>query len=288
VIKQTEFQNSVFIYLAIVSVAELIGFGYTNSEGHMAESLQLMPLDITKFDPSGQEYIESKSITEDHVACHGDSGGPLIVYYTVFNPSTKRNTTVPYVLGDLTRIFGARDISPDHLTCPIAIEANKHSTSSSENTVTEVFTNVASFLDWVSSVSGISQENLSNPFYTPPHPPCENCRYKNKSDSTGKAVSQGDNGAGYYDDDDDDEVDEADFKKGRPQWRIGVATEDNGLLDTDESQHFWIGPIAKDFLSPDGPEESSAPTITIFIIPYTHIYILLWTLLLLFSSYIHY
>lgn len=258
----------------------MVGFGYTNREGHLAETLQLIPLDITKFNPNGQEYIESRSMTEDHVACHGDSGGPLIVYHTVFNPSTKKNTTVPFVLGDLTRIFGARDVSPDHLTCPVAIETKKHSSNSSDNTVTEVFTNVASSLDWVASVSGISQEDLSNPFYTPPHPPCENCRYKNNPNSTDKGISQGDNGSGFYDDDDDDEVDEADSNRGHPRWCIGVVTDEYGLLDTEESQHFWVGSIVRNFLSP----ESLASTNTVHTTSYTHIY----TLLLLLLSYIHY
>lgn len=260
------------------SVAELVGFGYTNKEGHLAESLQLIPLDITKFNPKGNDYIESRSMIEDHVACHGDSGGPLIVHRTVFNPRTRENTMVPFVLGDLTRIFGARDISPDDLTCPIALETSKHSTNSSTNTVIEVFTNVASFLDWVSSLSGISKENLSDPFYTPPHPPCENCRYKNKPNRNGGSISYGDNGAGFYDDDDDDEVDDADIIREHPQWRIGVVIEENGLLDTEESEHFWIGRIATDFLSTAKSEA------TVHIALYTYLYVLL----LLSLSYIHY
>ncbi|KAL7319010.1 hypothetical protein PS15m_002185 [Mucor circinelloides] len=248
--------------LSLPSKAELVGFGYSDFEGHLAQTLQLLPLEITKFDPKSTDYIESRSDTENRVACHGDSGGPLIVYHPVHNPTTNRTVNVPFVLGDLTRIFGARDAKPDQLTCPVAL--NTH-TNGTQNTVIEVFTNAAGLLDWISSVSGISREDLSNPFYKPPHPPCKNCRIdavgKGKT-NTSKSNNNDNNDDSFYDADDDDELDDdmdnINDVKQHPLWRIGVVADENGLLNTEEAEHFWIGSMVKNFLLKTDTEESTA------------------------------
>ncbi|GAN03958.1 hypothetical protein MAM1_0052c03414 [Mucor ambiguus] len=244
--------------LPLPSKAELVGFGYSDMKGHLADTLQLLPLDITKFDPNSTDYVESRSDTEDRVACHGDSGGPLIVYHPVRNPATNRTVNVPFVLGDLTRIFGARDAKSDQLTCPVAL--NNH-VNGAQNTVIEVFTNAAGLLDWISSISGISKEDLSNPFYSPPHPPCKNCRINAVGKGKTNTSESNDNDS-FYDADDDDEVDDDtetmhDAHK-HPPWRIGVVADENGLLDTEESQHFWIGSMVKNFLLKTDSEESTA------------------------------
>jgi len=248
--------------LSLPSKAELVGFGYSDLEGHLAQTLQLLPLEITKFDPKSTDYIESRSDTENRVACHGDSGGPLIVYHPVHNPSTNRTVNVPFVLGDLTRIFGARDAKPDQLTCPVAL--NTH-TNGAQNTVIEVFTNAAGLLDWISSVSGISREDLSNPFYTPPHPPCKNCRIdamgKGKT-NTSKSNNNDTIDDSFYDADDDDELDDdmgnLNDVNQHPLWRIGVVADENGLLNTEEAEHFWIGSMVKNFLLKTDTQESTA------------------------------
>ncbi|KAI8082654.1 trypsin-like cysteine/serine peptidase domain-containing protein [Gilbertella persicaria] len=147
--------------------AEMIGFGYTDIEGQLAQDLQTLPLDITKFDSVGKEYLESRSSTEPHIACHGDSGGPLVVYYPTVNPQTNETSDMPYVLGDLTRIFGARDVSPDILTCPVSIASALHD-DSTQNTVSQVFTNSIALIDWISNVTEIAVEDLRDPFYEPP------------------------------------------------------------------------------------------------------------------------
>ncbi|CEP09234.1 hypothetical protein [Parasitella parasitica] len=257
-IKRVPFWSS-SMSLSLPSKAELIGFGYSDLEGNLAQTLQLLPLEITKFDPQSADYIESRSDTENHVACHGDSGGPLIVYRPVVNPATNHTINVPYVLGDLTRIFGARDAKPDQLTCPIALSSH---VEGEQNTVIEVFTNVAGLLDWISSVSGISKDDLSNPFYIPPHPPCRNCRYKAIGKGKNSTSKPNKNDDSFYNDDDDDEVDDdADgFNNANqnPLWRIGVVADEKGLLDTEEAQHFWIGSLLKNFLIKSGSEESVA------------------------------
>ncbi|KAI8639079.1 hypothetical protein BD408DRAFT_421932 [Parasitella parasitica] len=251
---------SPFMPLSLPSKAELIGFGYSDLEGNLAQTLQLLPLEITKFDPQSVDYIESRSDTENHVACHGDSGGPLIVYQSVINPATNHTINVPYVLGDLTRIFGARDAKPDQLTCPIPLSAH---VDGEQNTVVEIFTNAAGLLDWISSVSGISKDDLSNPFYTPPHPPCRNCRFKAIGKGKNNTSKADNNDDSFYNADDDDEVDDDDGDglsnaKQNPRWRIGVVADEKGLLDTEESQHFWIGSLVKNFLLKSGSEESVA------------------------------
>jgi secreted trypsin-like serine protease len=262
--------------LSLPSKAELVGFGYSDLEGNLAQTLQLLPLDITKFNPNSTEHIESRSETENQVACHGDSGGPLIVYHPVLNPSTNDTINVPYVLGDLTRIFGARDARPDQLTCPIALKSH---TIGSKNTVVEVFTNAAGLLDWISSVSGISKEDLSNPFYTPPHPPCKNCHYKTIDKDKTNSHNTNDNNASYYDADDDDEVDDgsetSNETKQNPLWRISVVTDENGLLDTEDSQHFWIGSMVKNFLPKSGSEESIAVVLYHTSCPYSTLFMTL-------------
>lgn len=257
-IKRAPFWSS-SMSLSLPNKAELVGFGYSDLEGNLAQTLQLLPLEITKFDPNSTNYIESRSETENQVACHGDSGGPLIVYYPVRNPSTNHTVNVPYVLGDLTRIFGARDARTDQPTCPVALSSH---TNGSKNTVIEVFTNAAGLLDWISSVSGISKEDLSNPFYTPPHPPCKNCHYQAVGNDKTESSNTNDNNDNYYAADDDDEVDDdSETSNGvnqNPLWRIGVVTDENGLLDTEEAQRFWIGSMVKNFLLKSDSEESIA------------------------------
>ncbi|KAI8987350.1 trypsin-like cysteine/serine peptidase domain-containing protein, partial [Mycotypha africana] len=149
---------------------EMVGFGYVDSEGQLAKTLQFLPLEVTRFD--AYNYIEARSDTETVVACHGDSGGPLIVPQSIQNPYTNGTVTVPFVMGTLTRILGARDISPDKLTCPVPSDQSVTHSSAAQNTVVEAFTNAPSMLDWISSVSGISVANLTDPFYNLPALPC--------------------------------------------------------------------------------------------------------------------
>jgi hypothetical protein len=209
-------------------------------------------LDITRFNPNGLYNVEARSDTEEHIACHGDSGSPLVVYHTVENPSNRKNVSVPFVVGNLARIFGARDFSPAKLTCPIPHESANHAYNSTMNTVTESFCNTASMIDWVSASTGISVNDLTDPFYSPPHPPCVNCKKKTSSKGNG---SKGQNGDADSDDDDDeeedadeDDIDDTKTKNEQHQWHIGVAADENGLLDTSNTDHIWIGSMGHDFL----------------------------------------
>ncbi|KAI8364033.1 trypsin-like cysteine/serine peptidase domain-containing protein [Choanephora cucurbitarum] len=194
--------------------AELIGFGYTDLEGSLAQTLQMLPLDITKFDSTGDDLVESRSKTEPHIACHGDSGGPLIVYYPTFNTEKNETQEIQYVLGDLTRIFGARDASPEALTCPLAVHEDAHY-GSHLNTVSQVFTNAISLVDWIANVTSIGIQDLQDPFYKPP----------------------------YNEDEESSHAKDQEELQLHPPWQIGVVVDNNGLLDTKEAHHFWIGLI---------------------------------------------
>lgn len=250
-------------------IGELIGFGYTSLNQPEAKQLQRLQLDITRFNPNGFYNVEARSDTEEHIACHGDSGSPLVVYRTVENPTTKKNVTVPFVVGNLARIFGARDLSPTKLTCPIPLETKDHPFNSSLNTVTESFCNTASMIDWISSATSISVHDLTDPFYSPPHPPCVNCK-KNSKSKTSSSSSKGDQNENFDIDEDDDEEDEdededesrkdSEDDDRKNQWHIGVAADENGLLDTNHTNHMWIGGIGHDFLSQMGPDTSNAPS----------------------------
>lgn len=241
----------------------MIGFGYTSLNQPEAKQLQRLQLDITRFNPNGFYNVEARSDTEEHIACHGDSGSPLVVYHTVENPTTKKNVTVPFVVGNLARIFGARDFSPTKLTCPIPLETANHGFNSSLNTVTESFCNTASMIDWISSATGISVNDLTDPFYSPPHPPCVNCKKKSKSKNSGSS-SKDDPTLDSDEDDEEEDIDEDESKQSNEDedrmhlWHIGVAADENGLLDTNRSNHMWIGGIGHDFLSRMGPDTSNS------------------------------
>ncbi|KAI8072009.1 trypsin-like cysteine/serine peptidase domain-containing protein [Thamnidium elegans] len=202
---------------------ELIGFGFTGLEEIESRQLKRLQLDITKFEPTSN--VEARSDTEQHIACHGDSGSPLVVYDTVLDPVTHKNVTVPFVVGNLARIFGAHDESPTKLTCPIPHQINHHSLNSSQNTVYESFCNTATMLDWISDTTDIPVDSLSDPFYSPP---CTSCSKKDGADEEGKGT-----------------------------WHIGVHSN----LDPEDS-HLWIGGINQDFLIQAGPDASN--TLSLF------------------------
>ncbi|KAI9271160.1 trypsin-like cysteine/serine peptidase domain-containing protein [Helicostylum pulchrum] len=204
---------------------ELIGFGFTGLEEIESRQLKRLQLDITKFEPASN--VEARSDTEQHIACHGDSGSPLVVYDTVLDPISHKNVTVPFVVGNLARIFGAHDESPTKLTCPIPHQTDHHSLNSSQNTVYESFCNTATMLDWVSDTTHIPVDSLSDPFYSPP---CTSCSRK-----------------------DGNEEDE----EGNGTWHIGVHSNLNP-----EDSHLWIGGINQDFLIQAGPDASN--TLSLF------------------------
>ncbi|KAI9336657.1 trypsin-like cysteine/serine peptidase domain-containing protein [Pilaira anomala] len=213
---------------------ELIGFGYTGIDEIEARQLKRLQLDITKFNPTGSYNIEARSDTEQHIACHGDSGSPLVVYQSVIDPISQKNVTVPYVVGNLARIFGAHDESPTKLTCPIPHKISHHSTNSSQNTVYESFCNTATMLDWISDTTHIPVDSLSDPFYSPPCPGCS-------SNSTF-----------------DEEIEQA-KRNDTNTWHIGVSPEVEP--EGTEEEHLWIGAIDQDFLEQAGPDISNTSSL---------------------------
>jgi hypothetical protein len=192
------------------------------------QDMQKLKLNITRFMPKEPKMmVEARAEKEEMIACHGDSGSPLIVHKTVTVPDTNEKVAVPFVAGNLARIFGAYDQSPESLTCPLPF-VSSHSRNGSTNSVVESFCNTATMLDWISSVVGISTEDLADPFYIPP---CRNCRKIYRSGNP-HGTFKGD-GLSYndmiYEDDNG--------------WHIGVVTDDEFLQDEGDLDSFWIGPI---------------------------------------------
>ncbi|CEJ00230.1 hypothetical protein RMCBS344292_14292 [Rhizopus microsporus] len=186
---------------------EFVGFGYTDLDGSQAKVLQKLVLNITRFDNTSN--IEAKTDTDEQIACHGDSGSPLITRQPMTDPKDKSQTIhVSFVLGNLVRIYGARDVKAP--TCPVPDRENNMTSS-----VTESFANVASVLDWISQVSGISTHNLTDPWY---EPPCPNCQEMT----------------------DDEQQTDRSAKK----WNIGVVADENGLISDDT---MWIGAVMPDY-----------------------------------------
>lgn len=200
-----------------------------------------MQLDITRFQSNGSSNIEAKTDMEQRIACHGDSGSPLIVYQSVLNPATNKHETVPFVAGNLARIFGAHDAGPTRLTCPIPhkpdhkdeiSDAHPYRNGPSyvpvdqrpENNVIESFCNISAMLDWISKVTGISKQDLSDPFYSPP---CHDCK-------------------GSRDINMDDDADDNQGNINSLEWHIGVVTHD--FLNKQNS-HLWIGGMNQDDFS---------------------------------------
>ncbi|KAG1460141.1 hypothetical protein G6F56_006015 [Rhizopus delemar] len=134
-----------------ITKGELVGFGYTSNKEEQAQILQKIELNITLFD---QGNIQARSNTERNVACHGDSGGPLVVHHD----------QIPFVIGSLVRIYGARDT--ERLTCPVPLDSEIHWGKS--NKVVESFVNTASVLDWISQVTALSLKDLTDPGFVPP------------------------------------------------------------------------------------------------------------------------
>lgn len=195
-----------------------------------------MDLKITQLDSNGADYIESKTNMEDQIACHGDSGGPLIIHESLIDPSTNKSESVPFVLGDLTRIFGARDVDSNQLSCPVPI-------NSTNTAVTQIFTNSVSLLDWISTVSGISKENLTDPFYSPP---CKGCS------KSGEEI------------------------KHSRKWSIGVVVDENGLVDTENENNISIGSMTQDFYVKASAEDSSSPLRKPSIILLSSVYFIIY------------
>ncbi|KAI8969739.1 trypsin-like cysteine/serine peptidase domain-containing protein [Pilobolus umbonatus] len=127
---------------------ELIGFGYTGSSLIEAPTLQSLTLNITKLSSDKIEGIAK----EGSVACHGDSGSPLMVRQSILSSGEWVN--VPYVIGTLARIYGVRDINASTLTCPIPI---------AQMQVTQSFCNVNTILNWISVQTRLSLEELTSP-----------------------------------------------------------------------------------------------------------------------------
>lgn len=225
----------------------MVGFGYTGLDEPESPILKRMQLDITRFQPNGSFNIEARTDMEQRIACHGDSGSPLIVYQSVLNPATNKHETVPFVAGNLARIFGAHDAGPNRLTCPIPHKPDHKDEASvvlpyhkanyvpanqrPVNNVIESFCNISVMLDWISKVTGISKQNLSDPFY---EPPCSDC----KSDT--RDTNEGEDSQGNLH---------------LLEWRIGVMT---GYMNS----HLWIGGMNQDDFSVQAvPAASNTPSL---------------------------
>ncbi|KAI8070797.1 trypsin-like cysteine/serine peptidase domain-containing protein [Gongronella butleri] len=153
----------------------LIGFGYDNAEGSEPRIMQKLSLEVFPFVPMVATIATSvRQRPHDRIACHGDSGSPLLVHLpyempasTLMQAKTSSPTLQPYVLGGLTRIFGVYDADPMHPTCSTPLGASA--------SIVHAFTNMSLLLPWVADASHQSVDQLTHPgtdhsWRIPPHP----------------------------------------------------------------------------------------------------------------------
>ncbi|KAI7902586.1 trypsin-like cysteine/serine peptidase domain-containing protein [Cokeromyces recurvatus] len=108
-ISHATFWSSQMVLSKATTQAELIGLGYMDVDGHTASTLQRLPLKLTAM-------VNMTIETENRLgamACHGDSGGPLII--------SDQSNNKSLVAGGLVRIFGVYDAVPHQPTCPIRV-----------------------------------------------------------------------------------------------------------------------------------------------------------------------
>lgn len=147
------------------TLARHIGFGTIDIAATLPQTLQVVDFNITHIDLEAEHEISTRPINGSQISCHGDSGGPLFIRRDVTDPSTQEVVhNVPFVLGDLTRNI---NITPTGNGCP-----NPPGSAKDFFPSTAAFTNVAASFDWIANITGISKEDLIDPFYDPP---CDSC-----------------------------------------------------------------------------------------------------------------
>ncbi|KAI9310942.1 trypsin-like cysteine/serine peptidase domain-containing protein [Dichotomocladium elegans] len=188
----------------------LMGFGYTDVGEPEAHVLQHIPLNITRFSAGFPDMVEAMSSCDNRIACHGDSGSPLVIHQA-YNDTTD----AVYVIGVLARIFGVYDHDPLHPTCPTPILHN-----SSTPSVIESFCNVSNMIPWIASTAGISAEELTDPFLMAPTPCYDEMQCSGRWRATHADVHQ-----------------ESNIRN--------IAFGDR-KLQSDHPAKWWIGPILQD------------------------------------------
>ncbi|ORY94512.1 trypsin-like cysteine/serine peptidase domain-containing protein, partial [Syncephalastrum racemosum] len=138
----------------------LMGFGYTGIDEPEADILQRTTLGVTQFSPGTSNMVEAVASHDDSLACHGDSGSPLVVHEVMHSNNTA--VLVPRVLGLLARIFGVHDVNEERATCPTPFESN-----TTQPSIIESFCNLSNVLPWISNETGLTVDELTDPFYEP-------------------------------------------------------------------------------------------------------------------------
>ncbi|KAI9309201.1 trypsin-like cysteine/serine peptidase domain-containing protein [Cunninghamella echinulata] len=141
----------------------LVGYGYQEVNGQSSTILQRLTFDVNNYNFKSDNMVEAVATFEvdKRTACHGDSGGPLIVQFPYDTSSSSYPQHHPllkyYIIGPLTRIFNVKDPDPSHLTCPIRLNA--------QNNIVQSFAHLAPMLDWVAPLANMSKEELITPDY---------------------------------------------------------------------------------------------------------------------------
>lgn len=124
-------------------------------------------------------------------------------------------TYVPRVLGLLARIFGVHDVNEQHATCPAPFESN-----TAQPSVIESFCNLSNVLPWISNETGLTVDELTDPFFEPCH---------------GKACPHT---GGHWLPSAKDKPD-----PDAERWHIGFA---DANYDRTHPTKWWIGPVFQD------------------------------------------
>ncbi|KAI8333578.1 trypsin-like cysteine/serine peptidase domain-containing protein [Chlamydoabsidia padenii] len=129
----------------------LIGYGYQATNLPESTLLQHITLQVNDYQPLTSKMVNAVATdgTSNQMACHGDSGSPLVAHLTNDQQKT------PIVIGTLARIYGVRDSDPTHPTCPTMVHPN--------TTVTESFVNLLPLLPWISNATNLTIEQLTTP-----------------------------------------------------------------------------------------------------------------------------
>ncbi|KAI8393996.1 trypsin-like cysteine/serine peptidase domain-containing protein [Radiomyces spectabilis] len=146
------------------TIGTLMGFGYTTVGGSEAVVMQRITLNVTRFIANSPDMVEAISYPRQAMACHGDSGSPVVVYVPAsLSPGERTARFAPYALGPLARIFGVRDLESERQTCPVPHPANN-----SSDMVINSFCNYSYMLGWIAEETGISIDDLTDPFTMAP------------------------------------------------------------------------------------------------------------------------
>lgn len=178
------------------------------------------------------EYI--LCVTEFELVVFFSTGSPLIVHQPRLNPEGE-TVLAPFAVGLLARIFGVYDPDPASATCPISFR-----TDSQTPTIIESFCNLSNVLDWIAAETGLSVQQLTDPFF----------------DAT-KSLCFDDDCPGRWDAEENDDSGLSNW------WHIGFGDRQ---FDHNHPEHWWIGPVFQNDIHPNsGGHALSRRSMSLFL-----------------------